>query len=127
MDSSKIILGSGISFPLVLDHLGKVVIDDHEVLIERSIRAILSWPTSTRPFTPPFGSRIWEVIGEPNDTITESLVKLFIIEAINTWENRISLLEVNVNKPDSHILNIELVYLINSTQKVKDLNFQYVV
>lgn len=121
------VLGKGITFPFILDPRGSIPLDDYETLIEKSINTIIGWATSSRPFLPPFGSRIWETIGEPNDDITLSLVKLFVIEAINTWEDRISLLEVTINKPEMHLLELTLAYVINATREVKGFNSIYVI
>ncbi len=124
MDNSTFISGRGISFPFVLVD-GAIVIDDYPTLIPSSIKTILSWVFGQRPFNPKFGSKLEELLGEPNDLILAALARFFIVDAISTWERRISLLDAQLTMPTAYKLDVQLTYRVNSTREIQDLNFQY--
>lgn len=124
MEKASNLLGRGITFPFVLVN-GAVKVDDHPKLIDESIRSILSWGLGQRSFLPAYYSKLPELLGEPNDLVVASLARLFIVEAISTWETRITLLEVTIGMPTASKLTIQLHYRINATRQVKEFNFQY--
>lgn len=107
----SIIRTSGISFPLQLSS-GKHVISEGIDLIKDSIKIILSWPLYTREYVDDFGSRIFEILEEPNDDILISLIKKFTIDALEKWEKRIELISVNIYRPTNEKVTIDLVYRI---------------
>jgi phage baseplate assembly protein W len=108
---------SGLIFPVKL-------LDGHHVftqdldLIKASIKIILSWPLKTRFFNGDFGSRIYEVIEEPNDDILITIVRRFIIDSISRWEQRIELVSMDILRPEVSKLTVNLVY------RIKDLDIQ---
>jgi len=126
MEVTSAYLGQGITFPFNLTN-GAINLDGFEALIESSLKMICAWEYGTHFFNPTFGARIWELQGEPNDTVLATLVKRFLLDAINSWEGRISLLEVAVSRPKAYSINITCKYIINATSKVTDYNFQYSV
>ena len=109
-------LGSGITFPIQLNSNGGTDFIQANALIRSSILAILSWPMRTRFFTGSFGCRLWELVEEPNDDITNSLAVTFITEALERWEKRISILDVTLNRVSFDRIDIQIRYLINNTR-----------
>lgn len=124
METTSAYLGRGLSYPLVLTN-GSVVVDDYEALIKHSLEFIVGWEYGTRFFFPTFGSRLWELQGEPNDGVLVALVKRFLLDAVNSNESRISILEVAVSRPKNTSINIYCRYKINATRKDTDFNFQF--
>lgn len=108
---------SGLLFPFSLVS-GKPPIISGVDLIEASLKIILSWPMFTRFYESEFGSRIHEVIEEPNDDILINLINRFVIDAISTWEQRIELIQASIYKPSIEKLNVTLVY------RIKELNIE---
>lgn len=108
---------SGLLFPISLVG-GKPPISSGIDLIHASLQIILSWPMFTRFYESEFGSRIHEVIEEPNDDILINLVNRFVIDAISTWEQRIHLIETSIEKPSMDKLRVTLVY------RIKELNIE---
>lgn len=104
----------GISFPLTLDN-GRVVVDGYKTLIERSILNILYWPIKSMPFDPSFGTRLEELIGEPNTSVLAVLAKRFLIDALSTYERRISILELTITMPTASSMHILIKYKILAT------------
>lgn len=81
-------LGKGLSYPTKLVG-GSWVHSESKELVEQSITTILNTPTGTKFFLPEFGSRLKELIFEPNDDVLEDLLSTFIYEAIRDWEKRV--------------------------------------
>lgn len=88
--------------------------------IEQSMRQILDTPRGTRFFLPRFGSRLHELIGEPNDFIAKDLAELFVKEAIEEWEPRVVLVDV-IAVADSRetVLPIEIKYHMKDSNDVQ--------
>ena len=105
----------GIAFPLSLTS-GKHTLVEGSALIEASIKTIISWPQFTRWYSDQFGSKTDEALESPNDAILSNLVRRFIIDSISIWEKRVTLKSVEINRPSSEKLVIQLVY------RIKDLN-----
>ena len=108
---------SGLLFPFTLVS-GKPPIISGVDLIEASLKIILSWPMFTRFYESEFGSRIHEVIEEPNDDVLVNLINRFVIDSINIWEQRIELIQTTILRPSIEKLNVTLVY------RVKELNIE---
>jgi phage baseplate assembly protein W len=83
-------LGTGMKNPVALIE-GRAVITGGRELIEQSVLDILSTPIGTRLFNRPYGSRLHELLFEPNDEVLESLLETFVFEAVSKWETRAKL------------------------------------
>lgn len=117
MISNTTLLGKGITFPFVLDSNGAILIESDMTLIRKSIVTILTWPYGTRYMLGEFGSMLNQLLEDPNDLILADLVKHYIIEAISTWETRISALETPVLMQENNILKLQLAYIVTSSAK----------
>jgi phage baseplate assembly protein W len=124
MDNSTFILGQGISFPFILVD-GAVKVDQHPTLIDQSIRTILCWGFGNRWFNPTFGSKLEELLGEPNDVVVAALARFFVVDAISNWEQRITLLAAVITMPTPAKLHLQLHYRVNATRDIQEFNFQY--
>lgn len=79
--------------------------------IHDSLRNILSTRVGERFFIPDFGSRLYEVIYEPNDMIAKDLAIQYTTEAIRNWEKRIELDSVEIGEiDDDNIVPISIFY-----------------
>lgn len=90
-------LGQGLAFPLQVTPRGEIALASGERDIEQSIRIILETSPGERVMRPEFGCRIHELIFAPNDAATEGLLIHYIEQALERWEPRIDLQEVNVS------------------------------
>lgn len=106
-------------FPVVLDS-GKHTLSNTLGVIKASIVNIIQWPIFTKYYEDDFGSRANEVLEEPSDQILITLIREFVIEAINKWEPRIILTtsDIYVARYNPEKIQVELTYTI------KDLNIQ---
>lgn len=107
----------GLVFPLELSS-GAHVISESDDLIKSSIRIILSWPLFTNENEDDFGSRIYEVLEEPNDEVLITLIEKFIIDSLNKWERRIELKKMTFERPSNERLIVDLFY------HIKDINIE---
>ncbi len=92
------IVGQGIDFPLRFDHkqqIGTVVTSNAGERINDSIHLILATRVGERLFNPEFGSRIPELVFEPNTTVLHRLLKMYTVGALERWEKRINILAVD--------------------------------
>jgi len=115
-DTVNKFIGSGMIFPIELDNSGKPPIYNNIKLIRSSIINILSWPKRTRFFNEHFGSRIGEVIEEPNDNISNSLIIHFVTDALQTWEKRIELVSLDIDDEKPGVVFLKIVYRIRETK-----------
>lgn len=118
-------IGKGITFPIVVNSTGGVDIGEGNDLLQASIKTILYWPKTHRFFNQHFGSRIFEVIEEPNDIISKTLVRNYIFDALNKWEKRIIIKDVKFLEATETTINLELRYIIRSTRKEETMIFPF--
>lgn len=118
-------IGSGIIFPLEINTEGRPDYVNDNRLIISSINMILNWPKNVRYFNENFGSRIAELLDEPNDGVANTLLRAFIVEALGTYEKRIILQSITIVNYDIFKVNIELIYTIRNTQVEETLIFPY--
>lgn len=74
---------------------GKPILSSNVDNIKKSLNRILSTPIGTKFFLPEYGCRIHELQFEQNDLVLQSLLKIFIAQAINTWEKRVILKNID--------------------------------
>jgi uncharacterized protein len=116
-------LGKGIIFPIELTPQGLPIIRSGPDLIKSSIKMILMWPVRQRIFLGEFGSRIDELLEEPNDDLLKGLVEFFIVDALRTWEKRIDVLDVSVERLAPETIDVEIRYRIKTNQLEDILTF----
>lgn len=64
--------------------------------INHAIKNILFTRMGSMPGKPTFGSNLYKVLFAPLDHITQNLMKRYIKEALATWEERIIVLNVDI-------------------------------
>src|SRR5882757_5544847 len=107
-------IGNGLVFPIQLDN-GRGVISSGFDLIRGSIKNILAFKYGTRFFLAEFGSRINDLLEEPNDEILQNLVKRFIIDAITQWEKRVSTVDSSIIMIDDTSIQVSISYQIRNS------------
>lgn len=123
----KDILGVGWAYPLQTDSRGRIALAHHETDIAQAIKIILGTPKGQRVMRPEFGCQIHELLFEPNDATTHGLAVYYVQEALNMWEPRIDVIDVNVQTDHSResLLHIEISYVIKSTHAKRSLVFPF--
>jgi len=118
-------IGSGIIFPITLNASGRPDFVNDVRLLNSSIKNILYWPKNHRFFNENFGSRIEELIEEPNDGVSFSLLRTFIAEALADYEKRIIVKSVSIQSYDYTKVNVKVTYSIRTTKLEETLIFPY--
>ena len=93
--------------------------------INNSIRNILNTPKGTVPGNPTFGSDLEGVLFEVIDDITFSLIQNIIIDELETWEERITIQEVNLNSIiDDGQISVNIIYTVNYNNEIVSSNIK---
>lgn len=96
---SSDIIGRGWHFPPIIGPRGGMLKTTERNELEQSIFIILSTTPGQRVMRPSFGSRLNELIFEPNNTHTAAKAVRYVMEALGMWEPRIRVINVRAS-PD---------------------------
>ncbi|MDQ7081765.1 MAG: GPW/gp25 family protein [Aquificota bacterium] len=66
--------------------------------VRQNIRLILTTPKGSDIHRPDFGSDLWKFMDQPLNAITLGRIKAEITDAIETWEPRVKVLSVELDK-----------------------------
>lgn len=123
------IIGKGILYPFNLQtnsegKTGIYPVDGSTDLIKENISALLYYMVGFRIRQEPFGTRLWECIEEPNTQALSFLIRDFLVSAISTYEDRVTITSVDVSRADCKI-NILISYRINNTDTSQYIGITY--
>lgn len=120
------IVGTGFRFPMGLDGRGGIAMARQEG-IDESIRIILSTPQGERRMRPAFGSRIHELVFAPNNASTWALMQQYVKEALDWWEPRIEVLNVDASPDasDASKLLVNILYRVKATSDERNLVYPF--
>lgn len=112
-------IGKGLSFPFDFSSTGRthVAVTSQGIdKINQSIHMILSTRPGERLFLPEYGSRLPELVFEPDDEILHVLLRVHTAEALRRWEKRIIITGVTTtDDPDQNTIRIEIDYVIRKS------------
>ena len=101
---------------------GKVTVLRNEEAVKRALRNLILTDFYERPYEPLFGGNIRAILFENSDPFIEYQVKKQIQTAINNFEIRVNILEVEVqSSPDSNQLNINIFFFIENQKDPVEL------
>jgi phage baseplate assembly protein W len=120
-------VGSGLAFPVRVDHTGGVGLVAGEREIEQSIALTLCTMPGERPMRPEFGSRIHDFVFAPADATTAGLIAHEVRQSLLRWEPRIDVTDVVVTPHpyDRGVLLVDIRYTIRSTNDPRNLVFPF--
>ena len=123
------ILGSGVAFPLRVDRRGGMALVRAEEDISEAITIILGTAPGERPMRPEFGCGIHNYIFETVDAYTMARLEQEIRIALDRWEPRIELLDVEfgLDRVDHGEVVIEIDYLVRTTNDVRNLVYPFYI
>ncbi len=125
--SGKEYLGRGVSFPLRVNARGEIALVGGEEDIRQSIRIILGTRPGERVMRPEFGCRAHDLLFEPRNAATETLMRRYVTDALRRWEPRIEVRWVNVmpgDDPDGALL-VEVHYTIKATHDERSIVYPF--
>ena len=123
------IIGTGIAFPV------KFAENKNDQLLEsasgvdvinQSIRLIIGTRIGERYNNNEFGSSVNDLVFEPNDLVLKDLLYYSVVSALQRWEKRISILDVNFDDQTDNLINIVINYKINATHTVGSYVYPFV-
>lgn len=126
-DSTKNFLGSGWKFPPRLDNRGRIELVHEEQDVDEAIRMILMTRKGERPMRPEFGCEIHDLVFAPNEPATTGLARRYVLEALQMWEPRIDVLDVQtIDNPRSEsALSLDIRYTVIATNSERNLVFPF--
>jgi uncharacterized protein len=123
------ILGSGLAFPLRVDRRGGVALVHGDEDVREAIQIILGTARGERPMRPEFGCGIHDYVFESIDAYTVARLEREIRVALDRWEPRIDVHDVTFDTSRAELgeLQIELSYVLRSTNDIRNLVFPFYV
>lgn len=88
------IIGKGPTFPIKLsqnadEDTGWYSEDGTIDLLKSDLTSLMSYQVGQRIRQENYGTRLWELLEEPNTTVLDHLIKSFISSSISNWEPRV--------------------------------------
>ena len=122
-------LGTGIAFPLALDHHGAVALARDEEDVDQAIRIILGTAPGERPMRPEFGCAIHDLVFAPVNDRTIGRIRYEVHTCLDRWEPRIEVesVDVTVDSADTSVLYIDVRYSVRGTNNPRSLVFPFYV
>ncbi len=119
-------LGVGWSFPLKINLQGGISLSATEQKIKEAILIILRTELGERRYRPDFGCRLSELTFAPLNSQTLFSIRLYVQEALETWEPRIDLEEI-VTEPDPVLgkVNIMINYRLKSNHEPRSIVYPF--
>lgn len=127
---SGLFVGAGWGFfPLRTDVTGSIALVRGDREIEEAIRIILATAPGERPMRPDFGCAIHDFVFAPADAATAGQIAYEVRSALDRWEPRIDLHDVQVSfdAADVGTLLIEIRYAIKGSNDPRNLVFPFYV
>jgi len=128
-------LGKGIKFPFQFNVIGgtetSVAVSEKYEHINESLQQILATSPGERAMLPEFGSRLRELLFEPNNAVLKALARVYVIDAIKRWERRVIIKEVYIDDSphnlDQGLLNIHISYIVTKDQIEGNLVYPFYI
>ena len=93
--------------------------------IHESILQILGTRPGERFMNPEFGSRLKDLVFEPNDSVLKGLIRHYVIDAIERWEKRVYVTDVAFDDSpetvDANTILVRISYRVIDTQVAGNL------
>ncbi|WP_297888911.1 GPW/gp25 family protein [Sulfurihydrogenibium sp.] len=87
----------------------KLIENDIVRSVQQNIKIILTTPKGSDIHRPEFGTDIFQFIDKPISQLTIGKIKAEIVDAIETWEPRVKVKEVKLEKDYSGKIKISLL------------------
>jgi len=115
--------GRGMSFPPRVAG-GRIAWSEGETNIREAIQVILKTEEKERINLPGFGAGLQRYLFEPNTVTTQTLIKDCITKALQLWEPRILVTQVDVqqDRSDPQAAIASIAYKLVATQIAQSVN-----
>lgn len=121
------LIGHGWHFPPMLDQRGTFALTNDADEITQAIQIILRTAPGQRVMRADFGCRIQELVFAPNNASTAALAVRYVSEALEQWEPRITLANVEavLDPDDAGRLMINIDYQVVTTHSNRSLVYPF--
>jgi phage baseplate assembly protein W len=102
---------------LRLDGRGRLGTIEEEASIRQALLLLLSTRPGERVNRPRYGCHLWRLAFEGADDTTAGLAIHYVRQAVETWEKRVTVLDVvaGVAEDDPSLLEVRMTYRVQST------------
>jgi hypothetical protein len=123
------ILGSGLAFPLGVDHRGGLALVRGEEDVEQAIKLVLGTAPGERPMRPEFGCAIHDFVFDTIDAELVGKIDTAIRVALDRWEPRIDVLRIDfdLSRTAQGTLLIDIGFRIRATSRRHNLIYPFYV
>jgi phage baseplate assembly protein W len=123
------VLGSGLAFPLQVDHRGALALAHGEDDIEQAIGVILGTAPGERPMRPEFGCEVHDLVFDTIDAAMVGRMDAAVRMALDRWEPRIEVtgLEADLSLVDQGRLDVTIFYRVRATNHQRNLVYPFYV
>jgi Bacteriophage baseplate protein W len=122
-------LGSGLAFPLSVDHRGALAMASGEEDVEQALTIILGTAPGERPMRPEFGCEVHDFVFDSIDAAMVGRVESAVRAALDRWEPRIEVVAVDfdLDRAGEGVLEVMIVYRIRATNRERNLVYPFYV
>jgi uncharacterized protein len=126
-NNSKSFLGTGLAFPLTLNQRGEIAMVSGEKDIEQSIAIILGTRLGERVMRPTFGCRAQELMFEPRNATTFTLMRTYVEESLKFWEPRINVtnIDITLGSGSDGAVYVEIQFQIKETHDTRSIIYPF--
>lgn len=96
----------------------------NENAIKQSLKNIMMTKKTEKLFDPAFGTNIWDSLFEPLDDLTADRIQQEVLNVVNQYETRISIVDVEVEPfEEDNCYHIFVTYRIIGTPVTESVSF----
>lgn len=119
-------LGTALRVPLQLKDGAAVTISDRAV-VEQGITTLLNISKGTMFFLPEYGSRLKELLFEPNDLVLQDLIRRFVFEAMRDWEKRAEFVDIDFEfiSEQPELLHCDIKYRLLQSNEINSFIYPF--
>jgi uncharacterized protein len=119
-------IGAGVAFPVQTNVQGSIQLSGSTPNLEEAITIILRTRLGERVYRPDFGCRLFELVFEPMNPQTLLLIRLYVEEALETWEPRITLNQIlTIPNLKTGSVEIEISYTPKDSYDIRSMVFPF--
>lgn len=120
-------LGQGIKWPLQVDSFGRITLENDRELVNQSLLILFTETEGSEFYREQYGSKIRQIMFEPNDDIAKGLLDYFIVDAIQKWERRIKIADIIYSQPPDQpsTINCRIFYIIKQSSEIDSFIFPF--
>jgi phage baseplate assembly protein W len=122
-------LGSGLAFPLSVDHRGALAMARGEDDVEQALKIILGTAPGERPMRPEFGCEVHDFVFDSIDAAMVGRVEGAVRAALDRWEPRIEVvgIDFDLDRAGEGVLEVTIAYRIRATNRERNLVYPFYV